>query len=142
MGRGLPWQRGKLVCPNTPCTVLGTIFEAVSCLCPSLDTHLGNVQPVALPVLWPNQTRMPQLLIVTSQNIGTITKTQKICMVGTTPPTKPNPMAWGLGWGHGHMVCTGQWQCFAYCMTCGAHGCVLWQPLCPMLGGPLCKNQQ
>ena len=40
------------------------------------------------------------------------------------------------------MVCTGQWQCFAYCMTCGAHGCVLWQPLCPMLGGPLCKNQQ
>ena len=40
------------------------------------------------------------------------------------------------------MVCTGQWQCFACCMTCGAHGCVLWQPLCPMLGGPLCKNQQ
>ena len=32
-------------------------------------------------------------IIVTSQNIGTITKTQKMCMVGTTPPTKPNPMA-------------------------------------------------
>ena len=49
-------------------------------------------------------------------NVLAMPKTQKTCIVGTTPPIKSNPMACGLGWGHGHIV---QWQCFACCMTCG-----------------------
>ena len=49
-------------------------------------------------------------------NVLAMPKTQKTCIVGTTPPMKSNPMACGLGWGHGHIV---QWQCFACCMTCG-----------------------
>ena len=59
-----------------------------------------------------NYSHIPQK----SHNVLAMPKTQKTCIVGTTPPMKSNPMACGLGWGHGHIV---QWQCFACCMTCG-----------------------
>ena len=60
-------------------------------------------------------------IIVTSQKISTMfwpcQKHKKRALLAQHPQSmKSNPMACGLGWGHGHIV---QWQCFACCMTCG-----------------------
>ena len=68
-------------------------------------------------------------------NVLAMPKTQKTCIVGTTPPMKSNPMACGLGWGQ----CP--WPHGAMAMLCmlhdlwHAHGCVLWQPFWPKVGG-------
>ena len=109
---------------SPPYTTPSSNWEAQALTCPpwgviSITPRARFMFFLVLPDLWPNHQILSQLWSHPKKkihNVLAMPKTQKTCIVGTTPPMKSNPMACGLGWGHGHIV---QWQCFACCMTCG-----------------------